>query len=100
MSRSKPLSIGGLPFDTQSAAKFSIRQLLNSQPVKEVISEPNHSFLRALVSRHPQAAEKVGLGVRHFTVEHAVHGTLCFYLTRVDGTKTNFSYIKCVESGE
>lgn len=48
------------------------------------------------VSRRPHAAKKAGAGIKHFTVEPATHGTRCFYITRADGSKTDFSYFKCV----
>ena len=37
MPRSKPLSIGGKPFEIQKAAQFFIQELLNSQPLKVAI---------------------------------------------------------------
>jgi ABC-type antimicrobial peptide transport system ATPase subunit len=98
--RSKPLTVGRKSFATQKAANLYIQELLNSQPLKMPIPEPHHSFLAALISRHPNAAEKIGAGIRHFTVEFAVHGTRCFYLTREDGTRTDFSYLKCVRGSE
>jgi len=100
MARSKPLTIAGKSFETQKAANFFIQELLNSQPLKVTIPGPHHSFLMALISRHPHATEKIGSGVKHFTVEYAQHGTRCFYATRVDGTRTDFSYFKCVRGSE
>ena len=100
MGRAKPLTIGDQTFRTQTEANTFIQELLNAQPLKAAIPEPHHSFLCSLISRHPRATEKVGPGVQHFTVEFAVHGTRCFYLTRVDDTKTDFSYFKCVRGGE
>jgi hypothetical protein len=94
--RTEPLTIGEESFLTQRAAELFIQRLRNSQPLKTPIPEPHHSFLCALVARHPNASGKAGAGIRHFTVELAVHGTRCFYLTRVDGTKTDFSYFKCL----
>ena len=96
----KPLSIGGNRFETQKAANLFIKELLNSQVLKVALPEPHHSFLLALISRHPHAKEKIGPGIRHFTVEHALHGTRCFYLTRVDGTRSDFSYFKCTRGSE
>ena len=90
------LTIGKRYFETQKAAKDLIREVLNTQPLKTPIPEPHHSFLCELMALHPRAAEKVGPGVQHFTVEHAAHGTRCFYVTRIDGSKTDFSYFKCV----
>jgi hypothetical protein len=94
MPRSKPLTIGGKHFETQKAANLFMQELLNSQSLKAAIPEPNHSFLCALISRHPRATEKIGEGIGHFAVEHAVHRTRCFYLIRPDGTRTDFSYFQ------
>ena len=96
MARRKPINIGEEHFETQRQASSFVQQLLNSQPLKVPVSEPHHSFLCALIALHPRSAEKIGGGIRHFTVEPALHGTHCFYLTRVDGTKIDFSYLKCV----
>ena len=100
MSRSKPLTIDGRPFETQGAANLFIQELLNSQPLKTPIPEPHHSFLCALVARHPRSAEKVGAGIHHFAIEPAMGGTRCFYVTRADGTKVDFSTLKCVRGQE
>jgi Protein of unknown function (DUF3223) len=100
MSRSKPLRIGEKSFKTQTEAATFIKELLNSQPLKQPIAEPHHSFLLALLSRHPRAGEKIGVGVKHFTVEPAAHGTHCFYITRVDGTRDDFGTDKCVRGRE
>ena len=100
MSRIKPLSVGEEHFKTRKVANSFIRELLNRQRLSEPIPEPHHSFLCALISRHPLATEKVGVGIQHFTVEHAAYGTRCFYLTRVDGSITDFSYLKCVRGVE
>lgn len=100
MLRSKPLTIGGKRFETQKAANFFIKELLNSHPLKEPIPEPHHSFLCDLISRHPRASEKIGKGIKHFTVEPALHGTRCFYLNRVDNTRIDFATGKCVRGSE
>src|SRR5438874_8667238 len=100
MPRGKPLTIGGKSFDTQKDANLFIQKLLNSQPLKTPIPEPHHSFLCSLLARHARAAEKIGSGLKHFTVEHAKGGTICFYLTRVDGTRDDFSTGKCVRGSE
>lgn len=96
----KPVDIGTMRFRTQTAAVFFFRELLNSQPLKVPIPEPHHSFLCDLLSAHPRAKEKVGTGIQCFTVEHALHGTRCFYITRVDGSRTDFSFYKYVRGRE
>ena len=96
MGRRKPITVGTKSFKTQTEANNFIKELLNTQPLKTPIPEPHHSFLCSLVELHPRASEKIGAGIKHFTVEHAIHGTRCFYLTRIDNTKTDFSAGKCV----
>ena len=100
MPRSKPVTIGDKYFCRQKDADDFIRELLNGQTLCVVIPEPQHLFLCSLIALHPRAAEKIGAGIKHFTVEPALHGTRCFYLTRVDGTKTDFSTGKCVRGRE
>jgi hypothetical protein len=96
MRRSQPLTIGQKSFETRKAADRFVEHLLYDQPLKVAIREPLHSFLRALLSMHPHAEEKVGKGIGHFTVENSVRGGRCFCLTRIDGTKTDFRFYECV----
>lgn len=100
MSRSKPLTIGGKQFASQKDAVFFLQELLHKEPVCATVREPFHAFLCDLVARHPRAAEKIGKGIERFTIEPALFGTLCFYLHRVDGTRTDFSFMKCVRGAE
>jgi hypothetical protein len=100
MARNKPLTIGGKHFATRKDAIFVIQQLLNREPLFATVGEPFHTFLCDLVARHPRAAEKIGKGISHFTIGTGLYGTLCLYLHRVDGTRTDFSYLKCVRGAE
>ena len=94
--RIEPITFGEECFHTHRAAELFIHKLRNSQPLKIPIPEPQHSLLCALVARHPNANGIVGTGIRHFTVESSMLGAPCFYLTRVDGTKMDFSYFDCL----
>lgn len=97
MGRSKPVEIAGLSFPTTEAFKEHVRGLLHQFQQGHVIGEPHHSFLCQLVKRHPEAAEKIGPGIKHFKViSNYVHRTPCFCLVRTDGTFTDFSYMKCI----
>jgi hypothetical protein len=96
MRRSYALTIGQRRFETRVAAHRYVEDLLYSLPFKVAIQEPHHSFLKALISRHPRAEEKVGKGIDHFTVEHSVRGRRCFCLTRIDGTKADFTMSACI----
>jgi hypothetical protein len=88
--------IGPHTFDTQAAAVTFIQEVLYRHPLLGPISGDDHAFLLELLKKHPHAAEKVGAGVKHFTVENAKGGTRCFYVTRVDGSRSDFSFMKCL----
>jgi Protein of unknown function (DUF3223) len=96
MSRGQALTIGKKIFETRKAADRFVKDLLYGQPLKVRIQEPHHSFLKALLSMHPRAKEKIGKGINHFSVENSVRGRRCFCLTRIDGTKTDFTFYECV----
>ena len=90
------LTIGQKIFETRKAADRFVKDLLYGQPLKLAIQEPHHSFLRALLSMHPHAKEKIGKGINHFSVENSVRGGRCFCLTRIDGTTTDFTFYECL----
>ncbi len=93
-------TIGGHTFPTTTAAEEFIQTLLHARPLREIVAEPDHSFLCDLLSRHPDAAEKIGTGVRHFTAEPSKGGKRCFYVTRVDDSKMDFSTGKCLRGNK
>lgn len=51
-------------------------------------TSPNHTS--------PDAATKIGSGVRGFEVRSADYGTQCFWILRVDGSDERFSYKSCI----
>jgi len=89
-------TIGSHTFDTQTAAVAFIQEVLYRHPLLEPIHGADHEFLLELLKRHPRKEEKIGVGVKHFTVEKAQGGTQCFYITRVDGSRSDFSFMKCL----
>lgn len=92
----KPHTIGLHTFDTQAAAVAFIQEVLYRHPLLEPITSDDHAFLLELLKKHPRAAEKIGAGVNYFTVEKAKGGTQCFYITRIDGSRSEFSFMKCL----
>ena len=86
----KSHTIGSHTFDTQAAAIAFIQDVLYQHPLLEPITGDDHAFLLELLKEHPRAVEKVGVGVKHFTVENAKGGTRCFYVSRADGSRSDF----------
>jgi hypothetical protein len=74
----KPQTIGSYSLDTQAAAIAFIQEVLYRRPLLEPIRDADHEFLLELLKKHPRKTEKIGLGVKHFTVEKAQGGTQCF----------------------
>lgn len=101
MGRGKTVAIDGMAFPTVGAFKAYVQKMLTDLPQGVVIEEPQHSFLCQLVRRHREAADKIGLGIKYFKVlTNTNYGgkNRCFYLFRVDGTHTDFSYQKCMST--
>jgi Protein of unknown function (DUF3223) len=93
----KPITIGRWAFDSKGAATKHIQEVLYRRPLLAVIDGDDNEFLLALLSLHPRASEKIGAGVKHFTVEKATGGTQCFYVTRLDDSRSDFSYANCLK---
>ncbi len=92
----KPQTIGSHSFGTQAAAVTFIQEVLYRHQLLKPINGADHEFLLDLLNKHPRKAEKIGSGVKYFTVEKAQGGTQCFYITRVDGSRSDFSFMKCL----
>lgn len=101
MGRGKPVEIAGHTFTTLGEFKKYVGKLLDDLPLGGVVPEPHHSFLLQLVQRHARASDKIGAGIAHFKVlTNTFYGgsTRCFHLFRVDGTHSDFSYVKCIST--
>jgi hypothetical protein len=91
----KAVQVGDVLFKTQKAAEEYTRKILYGYAT-EVTIEEDHQFLCDLVQRHPSAHEKIGLGVKRFFTRKTEQGTICFWLERVDGSQTDFSFKQCI----
>jgi len=67
----------------------------------EEIKEPFNNMLVELIKYHDKGAEK-SKGVKYFTVNiHPEHkDTRCFFIVREDGSKEDFSLVKCINNLE
>lgn len=60
------------------------------------VSDEDAVFLKWLLENHKEKATKIGCGIASFGVEKTLWGNYGFFLTRVDGTRTDFSFVECV----
>ena len=95
------------------------REHLDTIPIKflprtiELTLVHQSQLFLVLLKKHPKAKEKIGCGVqeifmrREFTDVYDKRGNhqgvleICsFFLRRIDGTETDFSYLKCFNRGK
>lgn len=61
-------------------------------------TEDEKFILEKILVHHQDKEAKVGCGVDYVMIDsHAEHQVSCFWVVRKDGTKTDFSYWKCLE---
>jgi len=95
----KPLLVVGTEtFSTAKALRERCRQVLYGHPVEQPIPAPDDAFLRALLLRHRESASKIGCGILDFFVRlQPAYRNRGFYLRRVDGSITDFSFESCIK---
>ena len=84
---------------TKAKIRERAKAILAASDPGDVIRGLDRAFLRALLDRHPNACEKIGPGVRSIRVRAAdsPYGPgKCFEVVRKDGTREDFSYLKCL----
>lgn len=64
------------------------------------ISEDHLRFMVSLLQYHPWGEQKIGCGVVDMWIAKNLNfPTRGFFLSRTDGTTTDFSFLQCVQSG-
>ena len=102
MPRGKPVDLGIKYFDTRKAAIEFFRAILHSYRKGQRIEDEDAKLLRALIERHPERDEKIDVGIDFFFKEappddHGDPSQRCFWIQRIDGSKTDFSFYTCIK---
>lgn len=98
MSR-KPITIAGTTFATKDGLRKHIRGIVDHYRDDEPIGPDDLAFMTALLERHRWRDEKIGSGIAGMTVRvNAPFPQRGFWITRVDGTRTDFSWVECVDA--
>lgn len=87
--------VGGIAFDSKKAVVEAVRIILYAYKPGTTIVGEHERFMLDLFERHPEWVSKVGVGVASVEVERNM-GSMGFWLTRVDGTRTDISFLKCI----
>lgn len=96
MGVKKPVSYGDLHFKTQTEARAFLNAILNRYDIGDRVSTVDAVVLANALALHPEAEEKIGVGIKDFSVRSADYGTKCFWVNRTDGTTDKFSHKACV----
>jgi len=89
------ITIGSTEFRTKKAAGDAIREILYSYRPGMTVNSENSGFLMDVLRCHPEAEAKIGAGVESFQVQRN-YATVGFWITRIDGSRTDFSFIACL----
>jgi hypothetical protein len=92
----KPVTLGGLYFAKRGDAASFLREMLNRYDLGDKVNAADENVLRAALALHPKVVEKIGCGVKGFSVRSAEFGSKCFWINRPDGTTEKFSYLSCL----
>jgi hypothetical protein len=92
------IEIYGETFPTKKAAEERIKAIRDAATVGQPIPPEDLAFMLDVLERHPNADEKIGVGVASMRIEKIPpwFKNKGFVLTRVDGTETEFSYLHCL----
>jgi uncharacterized protein DUF3223 len=93
-----PNQIGELSFATIAEALEYFGAMLNRYELGDFVDDADTRALLALAERHPNYEQKRGVGILGFMVERAGYNARGFHIIRTDGTSTDFSYRKCLET--
>ncbi len=92
----KPISLGPMHFAKKGDAEAYLKAMLDKYDLGDRVSSDDAVVLKAALEQHPEAAEKIGTGITHFSVRTADFGSRCFWANRTDGTTVKFSYKSCI----
>lgn len=87
----KPISLGPMHFAKRGDAVAYLKDMLYRYDVGDRVSANDAVILRAALEHHPNAKEKIGCGITHFSVRSADFNSKCFWVNRPDGTTEKFS---------
>jgi hypothetical protein len=92
----KPVTIGSMDFARKGDAIIYFKEMLAKYSPGDRVSENDGEMLKHAIARHPEASEKIGIGIKDFSVRSGGFGTKCFWVNRLDGSTEDFSFRVCL----
>ena len=78
MGRTIPVVLDTRSFKSKGDATLFFRAMLNQYRPGDRVTDADARDLAALLKRHTEYTNKVGVGIDHFEVMRADHNTQCF----------------------
>jgi hypothetical protein len=99
MGKRRSIQIDTRLFEKAGDGTKFFSDMLNRYSIGAIVSPIDSLDLTALLSRHDEITEKVGVGIDHFDVAAAPdgHDGKCFWIVRTDGSRIDFSFKHCLE---
>lgn len=86
----------GAIMKTKKELLLRFRQILHSFSIGEPINDLEHIFIEGQLRMHPNADQKFGCGIDYFFVKENKYNNKAFYIKRIDGSETDFSFYSCI----
>jgi Protein of unknown function (DUF3223) len=98
MGKARQIILDTRTFDKAGDADAFFSAMLRRYSVGVRVSDIDANELRALLKRHDEKEEKIGVGVAYFKVGFSPddHPGNCFWIVRTDGSKFSFSFPHCI----
>ncbi len=100
MGKARKIQLDTRLFAKAGDATIFFSSMLNRYSAGETVSEADNLDLGALLKRHDEKDEKIGLGIAYIEVAAAPdgHPGNCFWIVRKDGSRIDFSFKHCLEA--
>jgi hypothetical protein len=91
---------GERSFTTRRELVQAVQAILYGTSPGTALAGADLVLMRALLECHPRAAKKIGAGVSQIIIDVNSEWKGCpmFVVVRTDGTRTEFSYVKCLQA--
>jgi Protein of unknown function (DUF3223) len=102
MGKARRISVGTRSFDKAGDASAFFKEMLNRYRIGDRVTAEDAVDLSALLDRHDERDEKVGVGIAGFEVaappdDVPQFSKRCFWAVRTDGTRIDFSIGHCLK---
>ena len=96
--KSRQIKIKTRTFNKHGDAVMFFREILGRYSNGERVSDTDSKELLALLERHDEKQDKIGVGISHFYVDAGPEGfTKCFWIYRADKSVIDFSFMHCLK---